>query len=172
MLRDPDSILKSFMSDVARYYDLDISDNEMWFDSWKAPHKAKDLPIGFCSVYIFSLSDNTVGSAGEGKVIKVGKVGFDSNPRFRYQHYKEGSANSTLAAAVRNNPLLWNYVGYSDELDDVGEWLRQYTDRNNYYFKEKYTRDLFEVYAKAVYGPVYEGSLSGIQYLSDKLKQI
>ena len=97
--------------------------------------------------------------SGAGRVLKVGKAGPKSNPRFRYQHYAAGSARSTLSGAIENNPLLWGYIGFSRG-EIVGDWIREKTDRDNFYFKDEKLIGLFEVYAKARLGPVFEGSLS------------
>ena len=94
-------------------------------------------------------------------MIKVGKVGPNSNNRFRYQHYSSGSANSTLAAAIENNPVLWGYIGFPGNTVNSGDWLREHTDRNNFYFSDFAICKVFEVYARAKLGSIYEGSLSG-----------
>ena len=67
---------------------------------------------------------------------------------------------STLAGAIINIPLLWGYIGYPGSDTDVGKWIKENTDRDNFYFKDEKLIPLFEVYAKARFGPVFEGSLS------------
>lgn len=159
MINDSIALIDNFKRDLV---DLGkIFDEEIFIvvDSWKAPQITRDFNKKYAgAVYVFSLSDR-VGFAPMGRVLKVGKVGSNSNPRFRYQHYNPGSAGSTLAGAVLNNPLLWNYIGY-DGQKEIGGWLKQNTDRENFYFMNREVVALFEVYAKAVLGPVYEGSMS------------
>jgi hypothetical protein len=53
--------------------------------------------------------------------------------------------------------MLWGFIGYPGKVTDTGAWLRENTDRKNFYF------DIFglsEVYPKARLGSVYGGSLS------------
>lgn len=40
-----------------------------------APHRSTALQPGYCTVYIFALSDRSTSEAGAGRVLKVGKVG-------------------------------------------------------------------------------------------------
>lgn len=159
MLTNPQSLIDEFLSDLNSFIGLSAEPSDISHDLWTAPHKAKDLPLGMGAVYVFSLSATIISQSGAGRVLKVGKAGSNSNPRFRYQHYNAGSAMSTLAGAIENNPLLWGYIGFSRGVI-VGNWIRENTDRNNFYFKDEKLLALFEVYAKARLGPVFEGSLS------------
>jgi len=160
MLTNPQSLVDEFVADLRTYVGLSAAAPRISHDAWAAPHKANDLPQGSCAVYIFSLSSQTDARAGSGRVLKVGKAGRNSNARFRYQHYAAGSARSTLAGAIENNPLLWGYIAYPGKNANIGAWIRENTDRNNFYFKDEQLTGLFEVYAKARLGPVFEGSLS------------
>lgn len=160
MLHAPTELIKSFIKDARSQLELSVDVSAISHDSWRAPHQAKDLQSGCGAVYVFSLSSSARAPAGPHRVLKVGKAGANSNPRFRYQHYAANSAQSTLAGAILNNPLLWNYVGYSGANTEVGKWIRDNTDRDNFYFKDGRLIGLFEVYAKARLGPAFEGSLS------------
>lgn len=55
------------------------------------PHEPKSLKPGTMGVYTFNY---------KGKLLKIGKAGTSSNARFAYQHYKPGSAMSTLAGSL------------------------------------------------------------------------
>ena len=110
MLIDPQQLIDEFITDLNAYVGVPIDPPQISHDTWVAPHQAKDLPIGSGAVYVFSLSSHTAAPAGAGRVIKVGKAGPTSNARFRYQHYAASSAMSTLAGAIKNNPLLWGYL--------------------------------------------------------------
>lgn len=129
-----------------------------------APHDPPDLPAGKCAVYVFSLSQNVQALAGAHRVLKVGRVGPNSGPRFKYQHYKPGSANSTLAGALENNRLLWSYLGIQQGVSDFGSWLQRNTDRDHFFLDGRRTDlvSLLEVYPKAVLGPVFEGNLKEV----------
>ncbi|MBI2754553.1 MAG: hypothetical protein HYX46_13755 [Betaproteobacteria bacterium] len=146
MLADAQKLIDEFVTDARNLLGLNADRSSIANDTWAAPHQTKDLPSGCGAVY--------------GRVLKVGKVGPNSNPRFRYQHYAAGSAMSTLAGAIANIPLLWGYIGYPGRDTDVGKWIKENTDRYNFYFKDEKLIPLFEVYAKARLGPAFEGSLS------------
>jgi hypothetical protein len=161
MLPDPKKLINDFAADLKMYVGISADTSRILYDLWEAPHSAKDLPACAGAVYVFSLSPRNDARAGRDRVLKVGKAGPNSNARFRYQHYKAGSAMSTLAGAIQNNRLLWGYIGFFDDSADVGEWIRQNTDRNNFYFQDDRLIGYFEVYAKACLSPVFEGSLSG-----------
>lgn len=161
MIVEPQQLVESFVADMARFAGHEVDPASITFDAWAAPHTPKDLPLGKSAVYVFSLRGDASAPAGRNRIIKVGKVGPNSNNRFRYQHYKSGSARSTLAGAIENNMLLWGFVDYPGANTNTGAWLRDSTDRNNFYFSDHSITGMFEVYAKASFGPVYEGSLSG-----------
>jgi len=160
MLPDATSLIEEFVADLRVSLDVVVDRSGISHDSWKAPHQPRDPPSGCGAVYVFSLSLMTHARAGAGRVLKVGKAGPNSNARFRYQHYAPGSAMSTLAGAIENNRLLWGYVGYPGKATDVGTWIKENTDRDNFYFKNEDLIGRFEVYAKARLGPAFEGSLS------------
>lgn len=162
MIENPQSYIKEFVVEVRNRLGLEISSNEIKHELWKAPHRAKDLPSGFGAIYVFTLAESSQAKASLNRALKVGKAGPNSNARFKYQHYKSGSARSTLAGAIENNPLLWDYIGSPGISANVGEWIRNNTDRDNFYVPERKKEiiDLLEVYLKAILGPVFEGSLS------------
>jgi len=158
---NPEKIIKKFTVALQRLQDNPIVNIE--YDVWKAPHTPKNLKRDHGAVYVFMLAHDIKGGAPKERVLKVGKVGPNSNARFRSQHYNPNAANSTLAGAIINNPILWDYIGFLNGLDDdVGEWLKENTHRCNFYI-HKNNRDiirLLEIYIKAITGPVFEGSLS------------
>src|SRR5258708_2643852 len=96
-----------------------------------------------------------------GTALKVGKAGPNSDARFRSQHYNAASAPSTLAASILRNSTP---VGSpAVEIDSVGQWIKQNTDRTNYILKA--TRgvevlNLLEAYIQCLLKPVYEGFAS------------
>ena len=131
-------------------------------ESKPAPHIPPPLLPGKCAVYVFSLS-MVFGRncpAGGDRVLKVGKVGPNSEPRFRYQHYKRNSAQSTLAASLLNAKILWPYLGI-ETLDDssVGEWLKANTDRDHFLLNagDRELLHTLEVFVRGLCSPVFEG---------------
>jgi hypothetical protein len=69
------------------------------------------------AVYIFALGD---------RVLKVGKVGPNSGPRFRTHHYVPGSSISNLAKS-----LLADETGDCRDIsaDEIGSWMQQHLHR-------------------------------------------
>ena len=127
-----------------------------------APHQPHKLPAGKGAVYVFSLSKAWGEQCGAcpGCVLKVGKVGPNSNARFESQHYNAGSAPSTLAARLLQHPEVWQALGLSDPTRrSINTWLRARIDRNNFYVagEEDGLRSLFESFLIARLQPVFEG---------------
>ena len=160
MIVDPDTLIKDFIDSFNRHSNIKIQRNMISHNLLKAPHMPPSLPKGKCAVYIFSLAANSRCPAGQNRVLKVGKVGSNSAARFQYQHYKRGSARSTLAGAIESNKILWDYLGIKDNITDFGDWLKNHTDRDNYFLDGKYYEIVseLEVYLKGILGPVFEGS--------------
>jgi hypothetical protein len=126
-----------------------------------APHRPKALNSGHGAVYIFALADHSTSQAGAGRVLKVGRVGPNSNARFQSQHYAPASARSNLANSLIKYPALWPWLGI-DLLDqgNVKDWMLANLDRANIYVPEA-SADLIphlEMYVRARLGSVYEGS--------------
>jgi len=162
MIENPQELIKDFVKATNERLNIQISVEDIAHELLIAPHQPGDLRPGHGAVYVFTLTSSSVALAGPNRALKVGKAGPKSNARFRYQHYKSGSSNSTLAGAIENNPILWSFIGLTILNKYVGEWIRENTDRDNFYIAEdkKELIYLFEVYVKARLGPVFEGSLS------------
>lgn len=137
---------------VAKLAGVEISKNDVQIETLKAPHRPTGLPLGAMAVYVFSYN---------GKALKVGKAGPNSDARYRSQHYNPSSAASTLAASILKdgapvgNPRV--------ALSSVGEWIRQNTDRTNYILKAELgikLLNLLEVYIQCLLKPAYEGFAS------------
>jgi hypothetical protein len=89
----------------------------------RAPHRSKALRAGFGAVYAFALGRHHESLAGAGMVLKVGKVGPNSNARFQSQHYGF-SARSTLARSLVGYPIVWPWLGISHlDAHDVKPWM-------------------------------------------------
>ena len=127
----------------------------------RASHRQVGLPPGFGAVYVFSLTEPYVEDApGRGRVLKVGRVGPQSDARFRSQHYSPKSSGSNLAKTLLSAQVLWPYLGI-DELTvaDVKDWIPSNTDRDHLYLPEAQADALpmLESYVRGVLGPVFEG---------------
>jgi hypothetical protein len=81
--------------------------NAYWVFSWSSkdtahlcfsPSRSTPIILGKCGVYVFSMMAANTSKVGPNRTVKIDKISVGSGPRFRYQHYKAGSANSTLLA--------------------------------------------------------------------------
>jgi len=93
-------------------------------------------------------------------VLKVGKVGPNSDARFRSQHYTT-SGRSTLARSLLAHRILWPWLGIS-QLDEatVKPWMLSNLDRMHIYVPASSLLVLaaLEMYVRARIGSVFEGS--------------
>jgi len=159
MIQDPERLLTEFRQSMERIGERCV---DIDYEPQPCPHKLHKLPTGKCAVYVFSLAESAgkLCPAGPNRVLKVGKAGPRSNARFQYQHYSPGSASSTLSGQILNSRILWTYLGISQlEYPDVGRWIRENTDRENFYLRaeDKHLLDPLERYIRGRLGPVFEG---------------
>lgn len=123
--------------------------------TWPAPHKPKAMPKGAAAVYVFVLTSET----GRDRVLKVGKAGPASGPRYLSHHYNF-SAPSTLAKAILFNPILWAEIGIeSIEKAEVGQWIKTKTERMNFHLygeDQKWLTHL-EIFLRGKLSPMMEG---------------
>jgi len=159
MLTNPGDLIQDFLTILNLYYHNKLNKNAISHDLMAAPHLPPKLPSGKCAVYIFLMNSATNAPAGPNRVLKVGKVNPNSGPRFQYQHYKPGSAMSTLAGAIEKYKILWNYLGISHNINNYGLWIQHNTDRDHFFIDESLNniKDLLEIYIKGRLGPVFEG---------------
>lgn len=160
MIEKPEELLEGFLQAIDRH----VEPGTILHEALPAPHKPPKLPVGKCAVYVFSLTRGYGQRypAGQNRVLKVGKVGPKSGPRFQYQHYSPQSARSNLAFSLVNLPVLWPYLGIGTLTDDnVRDWLLRNTDRDHFFVDagEAWLVADLEVYVKGLLGPVFEGSL-------------
>jgi len=162
VVQNPKSLIDEFFAALSERCELVLHTETVSHEVTVAPHATSDLPPGKAAVYVFTLPSTSIAPAGPNRALKVGKAGPNSNARFRYQHYKSRTANSTLARAIENNPILQPYIGIQELPNDVGAWIRQNTDRDNFYVdgERRDILSMLEVFLKGYLGPVFEGSLS------------
>jgi hypothetical protein len=127
-----------------------------------APHAPKALRPGHGVVYIFALAGHSTSQAGVGRILKVGRVGPNSNARFQSQHDSPSSARSNLANSILGFPELWPWLGI-DVLDQstVRDWMLGNLGRANIYVPAESAELIprLEMYVRArLGGSVYEGA--------------
>jgi hypothetical protein len=161
-MTDPDSLIAHFGVDAMKA-GIDGWPCPLRSEVLPAPHRPTSLPAASTAVYVFALSATAGQSApcGIGTVLKVGKVGPNSEARFRYMHYNPGSSNSNLARSLLAHPILWPWLGIEGlSVDSVGGWIRTNLDRTNFFLPAGRLRVLatLEVYIRARVGSVFEGA--------------
>jgi hypothetical protein len=127
-----------------------------------APHQQPPLPLGNGAVYVFSLSSAAAAKCGasENCVLKVGRVGPNSDARFRSQHYLPRSARSNLAASLLRADYMWKQLGIETLSEaNVKEWLLGNTDRDHFFIRAEQASVLpsLEAFVRARVRPIFEG---------------
>lgn len=116
-------------------------------------------------MYAFALTSTTTAAAGPGRVLKVGRVGPNSDARFRSQHYSATSAGSSLGRSLVGHPVLWPWLGI-EHLDQqsLKQWMLTNLDRLNIYVPASDVSILpaLEMYVRARFGSVFEGSVKSL----------
>ena len=159
MIQNTKNLLSDFNDAFRNLYRLTL---DIEYESQKAPHQPHILPDHKCAVYVFSLSENYGNScpAGANRVLKVGKVGSNSSPRFQYQHYNYRSAGSNLSKSIIDSKILWPYLGITElQINHVSNWIKENVDRDHFYLNSGDLSQLddLELYFKGRLGPVFEG---------------
>ena len=114
-----------------------------------APHRPSGLPAGKMAVYAFF---------GGGGWLKIGKVGPNSDARFRSQHYAPGRARSSLAGSLLMDDSF--ATENAIEANSCGDWIKSNTHRCNIYLpasSEKSLLSLLEAFLHHRLKPRYEG---------------
>ncbi|HZT26837.1 MAG TPA: hypothetical protein VFA57_14145 [Pseudolabrys sp.] len=146
---NPQTVLNDFKA-VAGLAGIQLADRHITIELLPAPHVAPArLPGGKMAVYVFSRGD---------EVLKVGKVGPNSHARYSYQHYKAGSAMSTLAGSLLADKALSDLA----EIDPsaVGAWIKGNIDRVNFIVDASlgiHVLTLLEAFLQCRLMPRYEG---------------
>lgn len=160
MLIDGDQLVADF-SEAAGELDLPGWPCQLEHELLPAPHTPRSLPAGYGAVYAFALGRATTSAAGAGMVLKVGKVGPNSNARFQSQHYLPTSAQSNLAKSLLAHPIVWPWLGISGLTpSNVKSWMTGNLDRLHIFVPgdRPDVRSVLELYVRARVGSVFEGS--------------
>ena len=162
VIADPDELIRGF-DHAASLAGLIGWPCSVTTETLRAPHRQPQLPFGLAAVYVFALGADAGRSApaGAGAVLKVGRVGANSGPRFSFQHYSPGSARSSLARSLIRYRVMWPWLGV-DELTEINvkTWMLRNLDRIHFYVpadRKEVVAEL-EVYIRARVGSMFEGA--------------
>jgi hypothetical protein len=89
--------------------------------------------------------------------LKIGKVGPNSQARYISQHYNPGSAQSTLAKSLADDPHMKQMPSF--DRNYPGDWIKKHTSRVNILLdkdKSKPLLALLESFLHARLRPRYE----------------
>jgi hypothetical protein len=146
--KDIEDALMAFVT-VAKLAGEPITLDEFNVEYLPAPHKQpSSLPKGKMAIYAFCWNNEW---------LKIGKAGPNSNARYTSQHYT-GSALSTLAGSLANDPHKCNFIGIDRQ--DLGRWIKKSTCRVNILIPDHRRKDLLsllEVFLHSRLRPHYEG---------------
>jgi hypothetical protein len=158
MAFDGDRLLADFAAAVAT---IGGEPPPLRYEHLPAPHQARGLPAGFGAVYVFTLAPRWRPDApGAGRVLKVGRVGPNSDARFRSQHYSPASSRSNLANTLLTARVLWPYLGIEGlDANTVGEWIKTNTERDHFFVPASaaMVTPTLETYVRGRLGPCFEG---------------
>ncbi len=148
LMDDIGKLVSEAITDFSKVTDL-VGPDGITPEIMPRPHKSKGLPVGKIAVYAFFLN---------GKALKVGKVGANSDARYRSQHYNPKSAGSNLARSILKDPAKVGAIGIDER--NVGDWIKQHTDRVNLLLPEtlgKHRLSLLESFLHDRWKPLFEG---------------
>lgn len=148
---DVEAIIRDF-EQVAQLAGVVLDPASFTTEELPAPHRPTGLPLNSMAVYVFSY---------KGRTLKVGKVGPNSDARYRSQHYSARSSASNLASSLLKNPGPIGNPAVS--VDSVGDWIRDNTNRVNFILDKNVgieVLNLLESFVQCRLRPVYEGFAS------------
>ena len=110
-------------------------------------HKPLSLPPGKMAVYTFVYN---------GVFLKIGQANVNSKARYQSHPYNVGSANSTLAKSLLNDPSMSALVN----IDNVNQWIKDNCERFDVIIDAKHKKvalNFIEGLLHYKYNPKYEG---------------
>lgn len=138
---------------IAKLGGVEMLSDSIDIEILKMPHKPPDnLPKGKMAIYVFSNKEH---------VLKVGKVGPNTQSRYTSHHYNPDSSDYNLSKSLLADEHAKEKYGLSQET--VGEWIKKNTDRVNFIVDADYygpVLNLFEAFVQCRLNPVYEGHAS------------
>lgn len=110
-------------------------------------HKPLPLPPGKMAVYTFVYN---------GAFLKIGQANVNSKARYQSHPYNVGSANSTLAKSLLNDPSMSALVN----ITNVNQWIKDNCERFDVIIDAKHKKvalNFIEGLLHYKYNPKYEG---------------
>ena len=163
-------VIKKFIESINTHYpNIVIDEDNIKYQYVSPPHDSIRLPSGKCAVYVFAFTEDYKIPQLAGKVLKVGKAGPKSAPRFQSQHYLDNSTGSTVAKSLNSNPIFWDQIGLEYTVSgeqticgEPGEWLKKSTNRHHFFIDQSvrdYTKimGLLENFIRGTFGSILEG---------------
>jgi hypothetical protein len=133
----------------ARAASLECDVSKIAIDVAPKPHTPGGLPTGRMAVYCFFWN---------GKALKIGIAGPNSDARYRSQHYNPNSARSTLANSLLTKPEKAGIPALRSNF--AGDWIKRNTDRINFLLPAMFDREVLshlELFLHSRWKPIYEG---------------
>ena len=145
----PQQLLDDFLI-VANLAGIEVWEGAICIEALPMPHRPPTrLPKDAMAVYVFSRKK---------QILKIGKVGPNSQARYTSQHYNPNSAKSTLALSIlKDNDMSGRY---SLTNDNISSWIKRNTDRVNFLLDVRLgvpALTLFEAFAQCRLRPIFEG---------------
>ena len=152
MIENYQELLSDFLK-AMDLWELSLPSNMIRHELLPAPHQPRSLPEGNFAVYVFSIKPPS------NQVLKVGRVGLNSNARFVSHHYKPGRANSSLAGSLLASSQ--DIIPFSYR-DNIGDWIKSNCDRDHFFIPEEIQNaqsitNLLEAYLQLRLLPLFEG---------------
>ncbi|MDL2232516.1 hypothetical protein LJC63_02910 [Ruminococcaceae bacterium OttesenSCG-928-L11] len=141
------SEFRQYISSVTTALGKPLDDSSYEIIDRGVPHKPAGLPFGKMGVYTFWYN---------GRFLKIGKAGPNSDARFRSQHYGFNAA-STLAGSIMSDSEMLA-LGITE--GDAGDWIKKNCRRIDILIDASvgiFALELVEGILHYVYEPKYEG---------------
>ena len=142
-------VLVSKFIAVAKLAGVPLTEEDVRVDPRRKPHRPPTcLPPGKMAVYAFFFN---------GRCLKVGKVGPNSEARYTSQHYLPNSSPSNLAKSMLKNKSDFRNLTRAN----AGAWIKKNTDRINFLLDQKKGNpalSLLEAFLHCRLEPRFEGA--------------
>lgn len=154
---DVESLVRDFVQ-VSQLAGLSLQESDIETQILVAPHMRTGLPKGKAAVYVFFHGATC---------LKVGKVGANSDARFRSQHYLPSGAMSNLAKSLcldftteaAQSRFFCADVRSGFEAESVADWMLTNLSRVHFFLDAKAPTGavrLLEVFLQCRLQPVFE----------------